>query len=212
MFHHLKQDLASHRSPRIPDLRLGSSRTPNLPTNIIPAKIRRLNKYGEFPTDMRIPPLKIKIMLESNPLKSRNLVRRLAVVMMQCGRARSLPLAVMGALAQTTRPALTADPSTLTEGGAHGRVGHCESAPLAKSARHVRDLCGFTRAGGVSSPNITECFQQVLCHSRPHLLQPRHPTSTPSVFPARLQVCEDGPNDSLGTLAMFSTKSGVSGA
>ena len=29
--------------------------------------------------DMRIPPLKIKIMLESNPLKSRILVRRLAV-------------------------------------------------------------------------------------------------------------------------------------
>ena len=29
---------------------------------------------------MRIPPLKLKIMLESNPLKSRILVRRLAVV------------------------------------------------------------------------------------------------------------------------------------
>ena len=30
--------------------------------------------------DMRIPPLKIKIMLESNPLKSRILVQRLAVL------------------------------------------------------------------------------------------------------------------------------------
>ena len=30
--------------------------------------------------DMRIPPLKIKIMLESNPLKSRIVVRRLAVL------------------------------------------------------------------------------------------------------------------------------------
>ena len=29
--------------------------------------------------DMRIPPLKIKILLESNPLKPRILVRRLAV-------------------------------------------------------------------------------------------------------------------------------------
>ena len=29
--------------------------------------------------DMRIPPLNIEIMLESNPLKSRILVRRLAV-------------------------------------------------------------------------------------------------------------------------------------
>ena len=31
------------------------------------------------PMDMRIPPLEIKILLESNPLKSRSLVRRLAV-------------------------------------------------------------------------------------------------------------------------------------
>ena len=30
--------------------------------------------------DMRIPPLKLKIMLESNPLKSRILVQRLAVM------------------------------------------------------------------------------------------------------------------------------------
>ena len=53
--------------------------TPNLPTKIVPAKICRLRNYGEFPMDMRIPPLNIKIMLESNHLKSRILVRRLAV-------------------------------------------------------------------------------------------------------------------------------------
>ena len=33
----------------------------------------------KFPMDMRIPPLIVKIMLESKPLKSRILVRRLAV-------------------------------------------------------------------------------------------------------------------------------------
>ena len=32
------------------------------------------------PMDMRIPPLKIKFLLESDPLKSRILVRRLAVL------------------------------------------------------------------------------------------------------------------------------------
>ena len=35
--------------------------------------------FLEFPMDMRIPPLKIKILLESNPLKSRVLARRLGV-------------------------------------------------------------------------------------------------------------------------------------
>ena len=47
--------------------------------------------------DIRIPPLKTKIMLESNPLKSRILVRRLAVVqdgaiwcrIVQCGAVYS---------------------------------------------------------------------------------------------------------------------------
>ena len=34
---------------------------------------------GNSPMDMRIPPLKLKILLESNPLKSRILVRRFAV-------------------------------------------------------------------------------------------------------------------------------------
>ena len=38
----------------------------------------RLKTSGEFPMDMRIAPLEIKIMIESNPLKSRILVRILA--------------------------------------------------------------------------------------------------------------------------------------
>ena len=54
-------------------------RTPNPPTKIIHAKIRRLETSGKFPMDMRVPPLEIKILLESNLLKSRSLVRRLAV-------------------------------------------------------------------------------------------------------------------------------------
>ena len=53
--------------------------TPSLPTKIIPAKIRWLNISGKFPVDMRVPPLEIKILLESKPLKFRILVRRLAV-------------------------------------------------------------------------------------------------------------------------------------
>ena len=45
-----------------------------------PAKICSLGISGNVPMDMRIPPRKNKILLESNPLKSRILVRRLAVV------------------------------------------------------------------------------------------------------------------------------------
>ena len=52
--------------------------TPNLPANIIPTKIYRLNISGKFSMDTGIPPHKFKIVLESNPL-SRILVRRLAV-------------------------------------------------------------------------------------------------------------------------------------
>ena len=51
----------------------------NLPTKIIPTKICWLNISGKFPMCLGIPPLQIKIMLESNPLKSRILVWRLAV-------------------------------------------------------------------------------------------------------------------------------------
>ena len=56
-----------------------SGRTPNLPTNIIPTKVARLKISGKSPMDMMIPPPGIKILLESNPLKSVMLVGRLAV-------------------------------------------------------------------------------------------------------------------------------------
>ena len=39
-----------------------------------------LNISGRFPVDMRMPPPNIKMMLESNPLKSRILVHRLAAI------------------------------------------------------------------------------------------------------------------------------------
>ena len=45
--------------------------SPYLPAKIIPTKITWLNISGRFPVDTRIPPLKIKNLLESNPLKSR---------------------------------------------------------------------------------------------------------------------------------------------
>ena len=48
--------------------------TPNLPT-----KIACLKLFGNCLMGMRIPPLKTKITLESNTLKSRILVRRLPV-------------------------------------------------------------------------------------------------------------------------------------
>ena len=61
-------------------LGLRSLLTPSLPSENILAKIAWLKLSGKFPMDMRIPPLKIKILLESNLLKSRILVRRLAVL------------------------------------------------------------------------------------------------------------------------------------
>ena len=61
------------------DILAPSHHSPNLPTKIMPTKIAWLKYSGKFPMDIRIPPLKIKILLESNPLKSRILVRRLAV-------------------------------------------------------------------------------------------------------------------------------------
>ena len=57
----------------------GTKRTPNFPSQIIHTEIAWLKLSGKFPMDLRIPPLNIKIVLESNPLKSRILVRRLAV-------------------------------------------------------------------------------------------------------------------------------------
>ena len=54
--------------------------TPNPPTNIVPTSIARLRLSGSFPTGMRIPSLRIEIMLESNPLKPTMLVGRLGVL------------------------------------------------------------------------------------------------------------------------------------
>ena len=51
----------------------------SLHTKILPTKTRWLKISGEIPTDLRIPTLATKFMLESNSLKSRILVRRLAV-------------------------------------------------------------------------------------------------------------------------------------
>ena len=53
--------------------------TPNLPTKVIPTTIACLKLSGKFPMSMIIPPLKTKILHESNPLMSRISVRRLAV-------------------------------------------------------------------------------------------------------------------------------------
>ena len=55
--------------------------TPNLPTNIPPTKIARVKLSGKSPIDIRCPPLEIKIMFESNPLKPTMLVGRLAVLL-----------------------------------------------------------------------------------------------------------------------------------
>ena len=55
-----------------------SANTRNLPTKTIPTKIRRLKISRGFPMDLTTPPLKVTILPESNPLKSRILVRRLA--------------------------------------------------------------------------------------------------------------------------------------
>ena len=44
---------------------------PNLHTNIIPAKICRLQLLGKLLMSLEMSPLMIKILIESNPLKSR---------------------------------------------------------------------------------------------------------------------------------------------
>ena len=64
------------KSPSSPASDMG---TPSLPTKIIPAKIASLKLSRKLPMCLGIPPLNIKILLESNPPKSRILVQRLAV-------------------------------------------------------------------------------------------------------------------------------------
>ena len=54
--------------------------TPNLPTDITPTNIARLKLSGKSSMGLEIPPLSIKMMLESNPLKSTMLGGRLGVV------------------------------------------------------------------------------------------------------------------------------------
>ena len=66
--------LASWRSPSE-----GQRAKASLHTRRLQAKIRRLRLSANATISLGIPPLKTKIMLESNPLKSRILVRRLAV-------------------------------------------------------------------------------------------------------------------------------------
>ena len=61
------------------DLGARGPSTPDLPTKITPTKIAGLKLSGKFPMGLGIPPLELPILLESNPLKSRILVRRLAV-------------------------------------------------------------------------------------------------------------------------------------
>ena len=61
---------------------LGSSRRTR-PISLLRIALLRFvdSKFaGEIPLDMRIPPLRMNIMLESNPPNSRILVRRLAVL------------------------------------------------------------------------------------------------------------------------------------
>ena len=54
--------------------------TVNPQTKHVQTKNICLISSGEFPMDLGIPPLKIKNMLESNPLKSRFLVRGVTVI------------------------------------------------------------------------------------------------------------------------------------
>ena len=64
--------------------------TPNPPTNITPTNIAWLKVSGKSPMGLGIPPLNNNIMLESNPLKSTMLVRRLAVGRCGLGALRLL--------------------------------------------------------------------------------------------------------------------------
>ena len=71
--------------------------------------------------DMRIPPL-IKIMLESNPPKSRILARRLAVVVLRCARFASASIYLIHELS----------------------VIHTYKTPITRSKTRLRDEKPFT--------------------------------------------------------------------
>ena len=74
--------ISNNNNSNNPTFEVGQPRvgTPNLPAKIVPTKIVRLKLSGKLPVDVRIPPRKIQIPLESNPSKSRISVRRLAVM------------------------------------------------------------------------------------------------------------------------------------
>ena len=74
------QHLVPGAGELLQDLGARAAATLSLPTKIIPAKIRWLKLSGKFPMNMRVPPLEIKILIKSNPLKPWALVRRLAVL------------------------------------------------------------------------------------------------------------------------------------
>ena len=57
--------------------------TSNPPTNIVPTNIAWLKLSGKSPMDMRIPPLRIKSLLESIPSKPKLLIGRLGVMQTQ---------------------------------------------------------------------------------------------------------------------------------
>ena len=89
--------------------------------------------------DMRIPPLIIKIMLESNPLKSVMLVRRLAVLTFACLlRAASLPVmgSSPGQVIRSTAVVTTTTTTTTTNDApskTHDDDGRGDSAQLRSS-------------------------------------------------------------------------------
>ena len=56
-----------------------NQRIGNVPTKTVPTKIACLKLSGKLPMNMKIKPLNIKMMLQSDPLKSRILAQRLAV-------------------------------------------------------------------------------------------------------------------------------------
>ena len=70
---------------------------------------------------MRIPPLKINIVLESDPLKSRNSVRSLAVDICGVFKAELLKFASAGQLGSTAR-------GGSEDGGGGGEIRQAESS------------------------------------------------------------------------------------
>ena len=88
-------NLLKHIDGQLPEILFP---TPNLHTKIIPTKIAWLKLSGKFPMGQGIPPLNIKILLESNPLKSIILVRKVPV----CRSMGSRSLGSVGHLLDTS--------------------------------------------------------------------------------------------------------------